>query len=65
MTRELSNLIQLVVVPTIIDGETFKIKSEIRFREKVYEIQEMMCDLKEKAIHDGLIALGWKPPEKE
>ncbi len=61
----MTDSIRITATPVIIDAETFKVKCAISFRDQVNEISEIVCDLKEQAIREGLIKLGWTPPEEK
>lgn len=53
----INNKLTYAVTPEIVGGETISIMEEING-----QFYKTVINLKEKAIQDALIALGWKPP---
>lgn len=62
----MKNQLQVIVAPELADAETIKLREEfimdIGGRRQV-EIVEKLVDLRQRAIRDSLIALGWTPPK--
>lgn len=42
----------------------FTVKSGIKIEEEIQSVNYTLCDLQEKATREGLISLGWRPPEE-
>lgn len=58
--------LKITITTEKLGPEAFKVMTEIGTDDAigrgVISVHEQVCDLQERAIRDGLVALGWTPP---